>query len=156
MNLDSVFEGVHARPPASALADADGAGECQLRDLSREVFMVEGKGFGRRVRETRDSSRLPHAESRSPPHSTPSYATTLADPKPAHSGQWGPLERVPSPLGRARSRVRVSLGETGETRCTRLLRLQTEARKYNESPRGTRRGDPRARLVGIVRACFVG
>jgi len=45
VNLDSVFEGVHARQPASTLADADGAGEGQLRDLSREVFMVEGKGF---------------------------------------------------------------------------------------------------------------
>jgi hypothetical protein len=113
VNLDSVFEAVHARPPASTLADADGAGEGQLRDLSREVFMVEGKGFGRRVRETRESSRLPHAESRSPPHCTPSYATTLADLKPAHSGQWGPPGRVPFPLGRARSRVRVSPSETG-------------------------------------------
>jgi putative transposase len=45
VNLDSVFGAVHARPPASTLSDAGGASERQLRDLSREIFMVEGKGF---------------------------------------------------------------------------------------------------------------
>ena len=43
--LDSVFGPVHARPPASTLSDAGGASERQLRDMSREIFMVEGKGF---------------------------------------------------------------------------------------------------------------
>ena len=45
VDLDSVFGAVHARPPASTLSDADGASEGQLRDLSREAFLVEGKGF---------------------------------------------------------------------------------------------------------------
>jgi len=48
VNLDAVLGGVHSRPPASTLADAGGVSESQLRDTTREVFMVEGKGFGRR------------------------------------------------------------------------------------------------------------
>ncbi len=45
VDLDSVFGAAHPRPPASTLSDADGAREDQLRDMSREVLMVEGKGF---------------------------------------------------------------------------------------------------------------
>ena len=45
VDLDSVFGAVHPRPPASTLSDADGVSEGQLRDMSREDFMVEGKGF---------------------------------------------------------------------------------------------------------------
>ncbi len=45
VDLDSVLGGFQPRPPASALADAGAAIEGQLRDLSREDFMVEGKGF---------------------------------------------------------------------------------------------------------------
>ena len=45
VNLDTVLGGVHSRPPASTLSDADGVSAGQLRDLPREVCMVEGKGF---------------------------------------------------------------------------------------------------------------
>src|SRR6266550_223385 len=45
VNLDTVLGGVHSRPPASTPSDADGPSEGQLRDISREVCMVEGKGF---------------------------------------------------------------------------------------------------------------
>ena len=45
VDLDSVFTPVHARPPASTLGDDDGARGGQVRDISREDFMVEGKGF---------------------------------------------------------------------------------------------------------------
>ena len=44
VDLDAVLGGVHSRPPASTLADAGGVSESQLRDISREIFMVEGKG----------------------------------------------------------------------------------------------------------------
>jgi integrase len=44
VNLDAVLGGVHSRPPASTLADAGGVSESQIRDITREVFMVEGKG----------------------------------------------------------------------------------------------------------------
>jgi len=108
VDFNSVFTPVHARPPASTAADDDGAREGQLRDIPPEDFMVEGKGFGRRARGTRDSSRSPPAESRNPPHRTPSYATTLADLKTRPFRSTGPLERVPYPLGRAGSCVRVT------------------------------------------------
>jgi hypothetical protein len=42
---DMVLGGGHSPPPASTPSDADGASEGQLRDISREVCMVEGKGF---------------------------------------------------------------------------------------------------------------
>ena len=45
VNPDMVLGGVHSPPPASTPSDADGASEGQLRDISREVCMVEGKGF---------------------------------------------------------------------------------------------------------------
>jgi hypothetical protein len=45
MDLDSMFGSVHARPPASTIADAGGASEGQLRDIPQVDFMVEGKGF---------------------------------------------------------------------------------------------------------------
>ena len=45
VNLDAVLGGVHSRPPASTLSDADGVRAGQLRDMTREEFMVEGKGF---------------------------------------------------------------------------------------------------------------
>jgi len=48
VNLDAVQGGVHSRPPASTLSDADGVRAGQLRDFPREDFLVEGKGFGRR------------------------------------------------------------------------------------------------------------
>jgi hypothetical protein len=44
VNLDAALGRVHSRPPASTLPDAGGVSESQLRDISREVFMVEGKG----------------------------------------------------------------------------------------------------------------
>ena len=44
VNLDTVLGGVHSRPPASTLPDADGVSADQLRDFPREVYMVEGKG----------------------------------------------------------------------------------------------------------------
>jgi len=47
VDLDSVFTPVHARPPASTLGNDDGARGGQVRDISREAFMVGGKGFGR-------------------------------------------------------------------------------------------------------------
>jgi Phage integrase family len=45
VNLDAVQGGVHSRPPASTLSDADGVRAGQLRDFPREDFLVEGKGF---------------------------------------------------------------------------------------------------------------
>jgi len=42
VDLDSIFGPVHARPPASTIADADGASEGQLRDMSREDFIGGG------------------------------------------------------------------------------------------------------------------
>ena len=45
VDLDAVLGVVQPRPPASTLLDAGGATEGQLRDTSREDFMVEGKGF---------------------------------------------------------------------------------------------------------------
>ena len=45
VDLDRVLGGVQPRPPASTLLDAGGATEGQLHYTSREVFMVEGKGF---------------------------------------------------------------------------------------------------------------
>ncbi len=44
VDLDAVLSGVDSRPPASTLGDAGGVSESQLRDISRGVFMVEGKG----------------------------------------------------------------------------------------------------------------
>jgi hypothetical protein len=43
------------------------------------------------------------------------------DLKPVHSAQWGSLERVPYPLGRARSRVRVTTRSTFAIRNGKLI-----------------------------------
>ncbi|HET7854627.1 MAG TPA: hypothetical protein VFM04_09250, partial [Candidatus Methylomirabilis sp.] len=45
VDLDSILAGVQPRPPASTILDAGGPREDQLRDIAREEFMVEGKGF---------------------------------------------------------------------------------------------------------------